>query len=132
MEGTVAWPQAIWIFSAMGGAAALGFLAAWRFWIVRSRDIEKCEEKVKSLSELLGSKIQGLEHSLESRVTAIEIFNAGTVVTLEHIKNFREEVQTMHERLRSERKTDIEGINLRLDAIFNTVQMVKLRDKPSA
>jgi biopolymer transport protein ExbB/TolQ len=129
VEGQVTWPQAVWVVGVVGASAIAGFLIAWRFWIVRSRDITQCEEKVTELEGLLNIKIAALESSVEARLSAIELFNAGTVVTLEHIKTFREEVQAQYERLRVERKQDMQALHQRLDAIFNTTQMIKLREK---
>lgn len=126
MEGTVTWPQAIWVLSVMGMALGAGFLAAWRIQILRSRDRHDVVTKFEQKMVVVAEQILEYKTNMEKRISAIEHFNAGTIVVLEHLKEFREEVKDQYQKLVEQREQDMEGLHRRLDALHNTARLERI------
>lgn len=114
MDGQVTWPQFVWIVTVVSVAMSIGFLAAWRIQVLRTRD------QLTSVEQ-----ITAIKAAFETRLASIEVFNAGTMVVLEHMKEFREEIKMQFVNLREERKSDMEGIHRRLDFMHNAERMRK-------
>lgn len=115
MTGAASWEQ-IWLILGIAGAAlAGGYLVAWRISLHLSAN-----------RALIETRVETALNGLELRIRAMENFNAGTVVMLEHMETFREEVHKQYEQLRKERKYDMESIHRRLDAIHNAARLVQV------
>lgn len=123
MEGTVTWPQAIWILTVIGAASVAGFLIAWRIQLLRSRDRHDVRAGYEQQIALLQDTIESTRSGLENRINAIELSNAGTFVILKHMEDFQKEVKLQYEQLRKERREDMERIHRRLDAVHNAARL---------
>lgn len=115
MDGPALWPQLVWLASLLCGVLVAGFIAAWRIQALRSQD------KVTAVEQ-----VAALKAAFETRLASIEVFNAGTMVVLEHLKEFRTDISRQFEELRRQRHTDIEGIHRRLDAMHNSARLERL------
>jgi hypothetical protein len=131
MTGAPSWEQIIWIVTLITATAAFGFAAAWKIAALRLADAELrskdrhdlravFEQQVKSLDDTMETKFA----TLDLRVKTIEDFRAGTIVILEHMKEFRDEVDAKFDKLIEKRDADMRGLTVRLDNIFNATQMV--------
>lgn len=126
MEGTVTWAQVAWMFTIISFTAIAGFLTAWRIQIMRSRDRHDTRSSFEQRTVLLDQEIEAIKTAFEVRVSAIERFNAGAIVVLENMKQFRAEVDRQFDRLRRERSHDMSGIHRRLDALYNVARGVSV------
>lgn len=112
MEGQVTWTQAIWVVTMLSGATFGGFLAAWRIQVLRTHDQLTAVEQIAAIRA-----------AFETRLSSIEVFNAGTMVVLKHMEEFRAEIKMQFEALRQERKKDMEGIHNRLNFMQNAERL---------
>lgn len=111
MQGQADWTTLIWIVSMVGGAGLFGFVVAWRISIIRSADKRVIDAELAAIDQ---------------RVRLIENQNASTLVILEHMKEFRDDVSTRIDQLLAERRHDMASIQGQLNAIANFERMNRL------
>lgn len=112
MSGSASWQQIYFLVGVIVTVGIAGFLASWRIQVYLAQDRKTIDQRV----DLLFS-------GLDSRLKAIEVFNAGTLVVLDHMATFRKEVQDAMDNLRGERKEDMERLHRRLDALHNAARI---------
>lgn len=74
------------------------------------------------------SLISMIQKDLDSRLRAIEMSNAGTLVMLKHIEDFKKEVMERFEAMDRARDKNNEVLNRRLDAIHNAARLFTAAD----
>src|SRR5262245_57857495 len=118
MEGIATWPQLLFICSVIVGV----FLLAWRIQEVRSKDRHEhrsvFEQNVASLKDYVDIVKAGLEKQAEARETelqrrlhSLEMANAGTLVVLKHMEDFRAEVSRKFDEMTRKRSEDMANIH---------------------
>jgi Na+/phosphate symporter len=118
VTGSASWEQ---IFLLVGIIVAVGvaaFLASWRIQVYLAEDRRGIEVQINTMKA-----------DFETRLKSVEIFNAGTMVVLEHVELFRKEMQEQYKSLRQERKEDMERLHRRLDAMHNAARLINAEDK---
>lgn len=123
MTGGVSWEQFLFLCGIVATTAIVGFLAAWRIQGLRRDDRHELRSFWEQRSTALQEQIDELNTAFDTRVKAIELANAGTLVVLEHMQHFQDEVTKKFETLREERERDMQGLHKRLDAIFNNTRL---------
>lgn len=126
MTGSANWSEIIFIVGLVLAGVAAGFLGAWRLLSYMLQQRSDFERQINEKRAAFEARVALLEDRIEKRFTAIEVFNAGTMVVLEHIKEFKEEIKVQFQTLRDQRHKDIEGINRRLDALHNAARMERI------
>lgn len=126
MEGNATWPQLLFIITVLTTAATIGFLTAWRLQVLRARDRHAVRSGFEQRMIVISEQITEYKENMEKRISAIEHFNAGTIVVLEHLKEFREEVKRQYQQLVDQREQDMEGLHRRLDALHNTARLERI------
>lgn len=118
MTGTASWEQLTFLSGIIVAVGIAAFIASWRIQVHFTSERTVAQTRVDLIFT-----------ALESRIRAIENFNAGTQIVLEHVEDFRREVQSQYERLRNERREDMEGIHRRLDAVHNLSRLIDPPDR---
>lgn len=118
MEGMAHWSQLTFVSSLLAIVAVAAFLAAWRIQSLRSLDQVRATEQITAIKS-----------AFETRIASIEIFNAGTMVVLEHMKEFREDIKAQFDTLNSQRSEDMAGIHRRLDALHNSARVAAILER---
>ena len=112
MVGNATWAELTWIVTLLSSVAIIGFITAWRIQTLRSQD------RITAAGQ-----VSALKAAFETRLQSIEVFNAGTMVVLEHMKEFRTDISRQFDELRQQRHEDITGIHRRLDAMYNIAKI---------
>jgi hypothetical protein len=113
MSGSASWEQLWAIVGLMAAVAAGAAVASWRVQVYLATQKAAVEAR--------------LEHevtTLEARLGALETFQAGTMVILKHVDEFRLEMRGQYEALRETRRQDMEAIHRRLDAMHNAARLL--------
>jgi hypothetical protein len=126
MSGNAEWSQIIWIVGMILGGVTVGFVGAWRLLRWMNEERKDFEIQITAKRAAFEARLETLEDRIEKRFTAIEVFNAGTMVVLEHMKEFREEVKQQYQQLVEQRGKDMENLNRRLDALHNAARLERL------
>jgi hypothetical protein len=126
MTGPVEWTQIIFIVGLALTGVVVGFLGAWRLLSYLLQQRGEFERQISEKRAAFEVRVNMLEDRMEKRFTAIEVFNAGTMVVLEHMKEFREEIKEQFQSLRDQRGKDMEGLNRRLDALHNAARLERI------
>lgn len=117
MTGSVAWDQIVFLTMLIVSVGTGSFLIAWRIQSHLKEERHATKTSFEQRTQSLDDKIDLIVNAFEKRLSSIEIFNAGTLVVLEHLKEFRDEVKKQYEELKKERKDDMHGLHRRLDAL---------------
>lgn len=129
MEGIVSWPQLAFLSTVVITVAGFMFVLAWRTQELRAKERHDqrtaFQQEIVSVHEL----IKMVQRDLDSRLRAIEMSNAGALVVLEHMKEFRSEIVKRFETLERQRHSDMELLHRRLDAVHNAARMITV-DNP--
>jgi hypothetical protein len=125
MQGAVSWEQITFIVALIVTISIASFIIAWRIQVHLSKERHDMRTSFDQRTHGLDEKIDLTVDSIEKRLTSIEVFNAGTLVVLEHLKEFRDEVKKQYNELRTERKDDMQGLHRRLDALHNTARLIE-------
>lgn len=126
MNGPADWSQIVWIVGMILAGVTVGFLGAWRLLRYMNEERKDFEVQIAAKRAAFEARVETLENRIEKRFTAIEVFNAGTMVVLEHMKEFRDEVKEQYQALAAQRSQDIAGINRRLDALHNAARLERI------
>ena len=126
MEGNVTWAQAVFFIPILIAAAGSGYLVAWRLQVLRARDRHAVRSGFEQRMMVISEQISDYKDNMDKRISAIEHYNAGTIVVLEHLKEFRDEVKDQYARLVQQREDDMEGLHRRLDALHNTARFERI------
>lgn len=126
MAGIVSWEQLIFITVVILAVAGSMFSIAWRAQSIRARDRHDqrsmFQQEIVSVHELINI----VRNDLDSRLRTIEMSNAGTLVMLKHMDEFKKEVMDRFESLNSTRRHDMEVLNRRLDAVHNAARLITI------
>lgn len=125
MSGGVSWEQITFIVVLIVTISVASFIVAWRIQVYLSKERHETRTSFNQRTEGLDDKMDLLVDGIEKRLNSIEVFNAGTLVVLEHLKEFRDEVKRQYNELRQERKDDMQGLHRRLDALHNTARLIE-------
>lgn len=106
MEGAISWAQLSYITGVIVLVSGFMFGFAWKMQELRARDMAE-------MSEIT----QMVQKDLDSRLRTIEIANAGTLVVLKHLEDFRKEINERLEAMQDDRSEDMELLYKRLDAM---------------
>lgn len=126
MEGNITWAQAVFLIPILITAAGSGYIVAWRLQVLRARDRHAVRSGFEQRMVVISEQITDYKENIEKRISAIEHFNAGTIVVLEHLKEFRDEVKDQYQKLIDQREQDMEGLHRRLDALHNTARLERI------
>lgn len=118
MQGNASWEQILFLSGVIVAVGVAAFVASWRIQVYLGQHRDEIEKRVDLLID-----------SLEARIRALENSNAGTLVVLDHVEIFRQEVQQQYQDLRAERQADMEGIHRRLDAMHNVARLMGVQIK---
>jgi DNA anti-recombination protein RmuC len=130
MEGTASWSQLNFVVLMVLMVFGFAFALAWRIQEYRSKDrhtertvyqqeISSLHDKVNLIEDSLQKRLEAIKDGFENRLRSIEVSNAGTLVILEHVEEFRKEFVKRFEQLQRERQTDMKRINDQLAGIHN-------------
>lgn len=129
MQGAPSWPEITWIVTLIAGVFMAAFVLAWRISEIRSKDNERAAKDRHDLRAAFEQKVQGLddrfdlvERSFTTRLTAIETFNAGTVVVLDHMEKFKDEIKKQLDEIQKERRESTNRIMTSLASLHNTTR----------
>lgn len=125
MAGGASWEQITFIVTLIVTISVASFIVAWRIQVYLSKERHETRTSFNQRTEGLDDKMDLLIDGIEKRLNSIEVFNAGTLVVLEHLKEFRDEVKRQYNELRQERKDDMQGLHRRLDALHNTARLIE-------
>jgi Na+(H+)/acetate symporter ActP len=125
MSGGASWEQIIFIVTLIVTISVASFIVAWRIQVHLAKERHATRTAFDQRTQGLDDKVDLLMGGIEKRLNAIEVFNAGTLVVLEHLKEFRDEVKKQYDELRIERKEDMQGLHRRLDALHNTARLIE-------
>lgn len=134
MTGTPSWEQVIWLATLIAAIFSAAFFLAWRIAEIRSKDAERAAKDRHELRASFEQKIIALddrfdlvERSFTTRLTAIETFNAGTVVVLDHMEKFKDEVKEKLDDIQRERRESTNKILQSLTSLHNTTRGVQFK-----
>ena len=129
MEGNVTWPQAIFIIGLLSATTLAGFLAAWRMQTLRSKDRYETRQHFEARMTVISDAFISNVDALKARIATIENFNAGTMVVLKHLDEFRIEVKQQYEKLVEQREEDMAELHKRLHAIHNLGRLERINNE---
>lgn len=119
MQGAASWAQITFIIGVAGAAALMGFLFAWRYLLLRSQDRHDLRVAFEQRTTMLDERINDIRDMAEKRISSIENYNAGAMVVLKHLEEFRREVAEQLKELHKQRSSDMQQINTQLNAMKN-------------
>lgn len=128
MEGSVNWPQLSFISGVVVLVAGFMFIFAWRTQEIRAKDRSEqralFQQEIAAVHELVAM----VQKDLDSRLRAIEMANAGILVVLKHMEDFKREIMERLESMRDERSEDMELLYRRLDGIYTRERIINVVD----
>lgn len=124
MHGTVSWEQVWALISVLTVVVGAAIVGTWRVVVYLSNARQEVEAKIEEERRSSDSKLEREIGTLEGRIGSLENFQAGTLVVLKHVDEFRVEVRGQYEALREQRRADIESIHRRLDAMHNAARLL--------
>lgn len=119
----------MWFAGIAGSVAMSGFLLAWRVQEIRAKERHDTRSLFQQEIVSIHEKIDLIQDSYDVRMKALEASNVGTIVTLEHIEKFQNEVNRRFNDLDTKRQEDMQRIHLRLDAVHNAARLVVSKDR---
>lgn len=130
MQGSVDWGQLIFMGGIVLAVATFMFFFAWRTQEIRAKDREgqrsSFQQEISSVHEL----IKMVQKDLDARLRTIEMSNAGILVVLKHMEEFKKEVMEKFETMNDSLTDDMELLNRRLDDMHNAARMINATREP--